>query len=82
MNAFRVVGLGFVILAFIASLITVNIRKKKESQSSILMRIIANYFQVMTATLAYGMRFPELMLLMFEPIGRVGQSSSTLLSFD
>jgi hypothetical protein len=82
MNAFRVVGLGFVILAFIAALITVNIRKKKESQSSILMRIIANYFQVMTATLAYGMRFPEMMLVLFEPIGRVGQSSSTLLSFD
>jgi hypothetical protein len=81
-NAIRVVGLGFVIVGFIAALIYVNIKKKKESQTSILMRIMANYLQVMTATLAYSMKFPELMKNLFVPIERIGSSSSTLLSFD
>ena len=82
MNAIRVVGLGLVIIGFIAALITVNIRKKKESQTSILMRIMANYLQVMTATLAYSMKFPEILKNMFFPVERVGSSSQTLLSFD
>lgn len=81
-NAIRVVGFGIIILGFIAALITVNIRKKKESQTSILMRIMANYLQVMTATLAYSMKFPEILLRLFIPVERVGSSSSTLLSFD
>jgi hypothetical protein len=81
-NAIRVVGLGILILGFIAALIFVNIKKKKESQTSILMRIMANYLQVMTATLAYSMKFPEILKNLFIPIERVGSSSETLLSFD
>lgn len=67
---------------FIVSLIVVNIRKKKESQTSILMRIMTNYLQVMSATLAYSMKFPQMLNDLFFPVEKVGASSQSLLSFD
>ena len=81
-NAIRVVGLIVVILIFIAALITVNIKKKKESQASILMRILANYMQIMTATLSYSMKFPDALIQMFTPIQKLGTGSAAVLSFD
>lgn len=81
-NALKVVGLGIVMLALIALLIVVNVRKKKESETSILMRIMANYMQVITATLAYSMKFPAILTSMFFPVEKVGTGSDSLLSFD
>ena len=82
LNAFRVVGLGIVILMFMMALVIVNIRKKKESQVSILMRIMTNYLQVMTATMAYSMKFPDMLNNMFIPVSRLGSSGETLMSYD
>ena len=82
LNAIRVVGLGITIVLFIIALIIVNIRKKKESQVSILMRIMTNYLQVMTATMAYSMKFPDMLNDMFIPVSRLGSSGETLMSYD
>ena len=70
------------VLLFIAALITVNIKKKKESQASILMRIFTNYLQIMTATLSYSMKFPDALIQMFTPVQKLGTGSSAVLSFD
>ena len=82
LNALKVIGLGAIVVAFIAVLIIVNVRKLKESQTSILMRIMANYLQIMTATLSYSMKFPSVLLSMFFPVQQLGTGSDSLLSFD
>ena len=76
------IGIGVMLLVFIVLLITVNIKKVKESQTSILFRIMTNYLQIMTATLAYGMKFPQILSNMFLPIERIGSSSGALVSYD
>ena len=81
-NGIRVVGLIIAILLFIAVLITINIKKKKESQTSILMRIMTNYLQIMTATLSYSMKFPDALLSLFLPVEKLGTGSAAVLSFD
>ena len=43
---------------------------------------MANYLQVMTATLSYGMKFPDALIELFTPVQKLGTSSQTLLSFD
>ena len=69
-------------LLFVAGIIIINIRKKRESQTSTLMRIFANYLQLMTAALNYEMNFPDIVATMFIPIQKVGSSTDSMLSFD
>ena len=82
LNAIRVVGVAILIIIFMVGLIVVNIRKKKESQVSVLMRILTNYLQIMTATMAYSMRFPKMLEDLFIPVSRLGSSGETMMSYD
>ena len=43
---------------------------------------MTNYLQVMTATLSYGMKFPDALLNIFIPVQKLGASSQSILSFD
>ena len=76
------IGMGAMVLAFMITLIAVNIKKVKESEISVLLRIMTNYLQVMTATMSYSMKFPSRLTNMFTPIERLGSSSGSLVSFD
>lgn len=82
LNAIRVVGVGIAVLLFISALIIMNIRKKKESQPSILMRIMTNYLQIMTATMSYSMKFPDTLNALFLPVEKLGSSGETIMSYD
>ena len=82
LNAIRVVGLFILILLFLTSLIIVNIKKKKESQLSILLKIFTNYLQLVATTMSFNLKFPSFLLEAFYPVERVGSSSESFLSFD
>jgi len=69
-------------ILFIMILIIVNIRKQKESETSILFRIMANYLQLMTVTMSFNLKFPKILEDAFAPVERVGSSSGALISFD
>ena len=43
---------------------------------------MANYLQIMTATLSYSMKFPAALMSMFFPMQQLGTGSDSLLSFD
>lgn len=43
---------------------------------------MTNYMQVMTATMAYSMKFPSILNQLFLPIERLGSSGETMVSFD
>ena len=82
LNSIRIFGLVLLVAVFFIIIIVVNIRKRKESQQSILLRILANYFQLLTATLSFNLKFPDAITEAFYPLERIGNSSEAFLSFD
>ena len=82
LNALRIAGLILLVSIFFIVLIVVAIRKRKESQQSILLRILANYLQLLTATLSFDMKFPKVVTEVFYPVQQVGSSSEAFLSID
>jgi hypothetical protein len=63
-------------------MIIVGIRKKKENQQSILLRILVNYFQLLTAALSFDLKFPTVLTEIFYPVQKIGASSEAFLSID
>ena len=70
------------VIIFIIMLIIVNLRKKEESQKSILMRIMTNYLQVITAMLSFNIKFPNVINDIFYPADKIGSTSTPFVSFD
>ena len=82
LNAIRVIGIGIIVFIFCQIIIIINIRKKKESELSTLLRILTNYLQLLTTSLSFDVNYPDALLEIFYPVERVGSSSDTFLSFD
>lgn len=82
LNVLRIIGLMILVAGFFVMFIIVGIKKKKESQQSILLRILTNYLQLLSATLSFNMKFPKVLTEMFYPIQKVGASSEAFLSID
>ena len=82
LNAVRVTGLLLLVFLFIMGLIIVNVRKTKESEMSVLLRIFTNYLQLITTSLSFGANYPDVLNNIFLPANKVGSSSETFLSFD
>lgn len=81
-NALRILGLILLVSIFFIIMIIINIRKKGESQQSILLRILTNYLQLLSAALSFDMKFPDALTEVFYPIEKVGASSEAFLSID
>ncbi|CAI2376021.1 unnamed protein product [Moneuplotes crassus] len=82
LNAIRVIGLMLLVFLFLMVIMIVNIKKAKESEFSILLRILTNYLQIITTSMSMTSKYPDLISNIFIPINRIGDSSSTFLSFD
>jgi len=82
MNAIRVIGVGLLVFGFFMMLISINVRKTKESELSVLLRIMTNYLQLLTTSLSFSTSFPTSLTDLFLPVKSVGSSSDTFLSFD
>ena len=70
------------IRTFLTVLIAISIRKKRENQTSILMRIMANYVQLMSVSMSFKVKFPVSLTQLFGPINMFGSTSDTYLSYD
>jgi hypothetical protein len=82
MNIIRLIGLMLLVIIFLMLLIIVNLRKTDESQKSILMRIMTNYLQVITAMLSFNISFPNIINELFLPAEKIGSTSTPFVSFD
>ena len=82
LNGFAVVGVALLVIIFYLGLITLNIRKKKDSLVSILTRILTNYLQLVTTSLSFELRFPNGLVSALEPLNTIGNSNQSFLSFD
>ena len=80
-NAIRVIGVLILAFIFLMLLIAINIRKTKESQTSILLRIFTNYLQLIAAAMSFNLRFPSSITSIFLPVNKIS-SSDTFMSFD
>ncbi|CAI2361643.1 unnamed protein product [Moneuplotes crassus] len=82
LNAIRLIA--FVVLAFLflMLLIYINLRKKKESDVSILLRILTNYIQLIAAFLTFNIKMPTNVTGLFAFTSRVSSPDETFLSFD
>jgi uncharacterized membrane protein YhaH (DUF805 family) len=61
---------------------SVNMNKKGDSNLSVSMRIMTNYFQVLTSAMSYNLKFPEFIIEFFAPIRQIGATSDSVMSFD
>ena len=82
LNIIRIIGIILVIIGFMTVLILININKKSESQVSTLMRILTNYLQVISVTLAMDAKYPESINDIFTVGEMIGSSSESFVSFD
>ena len=82
MNAIRIIGVGIAVFVFFMIIIVINVNKTKESQVSVLFKIMTNYLQLITTTMSFSTRFPENITSMFSIFEEVGGASDTFLSFD
>ena len=82
LNGIIVVFVIFIAFAFLLVLTITTIRKKKEDQVSILLRIMTNYLQLISAAYSFNLKFPDGFLEIFGSIEIIGASSDSFLSFD
>jgi hypothetical protein len=81
-NSIRVIGLGILVFIFFMILIAINVRKTKDSEVSILMRIMTNYLQIITTSSSFSSKYPTVVVDSLAPVQRFGGASDTFLSFD
>ena len=81
-NSIKVIGVILLVFIFLMVIIIINIRKSRESEMSVLMRILTNYVQLITASISGNIKFPDTITSIFIPAEQVGGSSDTFLSFD
>ncbi|CAI2377736.1 unnamed protein product [Moneuplotes crassus] len=82
MNTIRVILVSLIAFMFLMLLIYVNLRKKKESQLSILFRILTNYLHLITAFFTFGFNLPNSFKGLFSLTIRVSSPDESFLSFD
>ena len=81
-NVLRIIGLILLVSLFFIIMIVVGIRKRRESQQSILLRIMANYLQLLTAAMSFNLKFPASLSDVLFPAEKIGTSTEAFLSFD
>jgi len=69
-------------MVFLGILIYINVRKKKENQFSILLRILTNYIHLISTTLSFNIEVPDSFTSIFSQFESVGSPNETFFSFD
>jgi hypothetical protein len=81
-NFIRIWIVVLISFAFLMLLIVTTIRKTRENQTSILLRIMTNYIQLITASLGFDLKYPSQISNFFGISDSIGSASDTYLSFD
>ena len=82
LNALKFIGVVIAAFAFLMIMIIVLIRKKKENQTSILIRILTNYLQLISVSMTFNVKFPVSLSDIFGFVDTIGSSSDAFLSYD
>ena len=82
LNGFRLFGLLLLLIIFVIIIIWSNIKTQKDSESAILIRILTNYFQIVTSAASFNLTFPRSLNSFFDGVKAVGESAKIFLSVD
>lgn len=82
LNFFRILGLLILLVLFVVVVIWSNMRTVEDSPTSILIRILTNYFQIITSAASFNLTFPSSLQGFFEGVKTVGESAKIFLSID
>lgn len=82
-NLMRIIALALLFVLWIAANIFVNIRKKRENNFAILIKILSNYFQILSTTMSFSFKWPTFITSFLEGISFLGKGSyEAVISFD
>lgn len=84
-NSLRLTGVIIVVVAYFVALIYVNIKANTTGEqrlSTVYMRILTNYFQILTLASSYDLSWSDNMKLFLQYISIIAQSSQILFSVD
>ena len=81
-NSMRILFVLTIVLVIIMVLILFNIRKQKESEASIVGKILTNYLHMISTSASFNIAFPKQFYEFFSPAKQIAQSTDTILSFD
>jgi hypothetical protein len=82
MNIIRSTGVLIVATLFITGIIIVNIRKTRANNFSILLRILTNYIQLISASLSFNIKIPFSFTSVFSTPNKVNSPNEAFFSFD
>lgn len=82
LNSIRIIFFSILIFCTVATFIFLNLRKTKETFSSLASRILVNYLHCVSASFSYNLAFPTFMTESMSPLQKLGESSETIVSFD
>lgn len=82
LNGVKVIGIALLIFIFLLVLVGIAIRKKRENQTSILLRILANYLQLLAVSTAFRVNYPSSFMEAMNSAESLGSVSETFLSFE
>lgn len=82
LNFFRLFGIFILLIILVILVIWSNIRTLKDSPQSILIRIMTNYFQIITSAASFNLSFPSSLEGFFSGVKTVGETAKIFLSVD
>ncbi|CDW74826.1 UNKNOWN [Stylonychia lemnae] len=78
----KVIGLFSAFLIAMGILIYFNLKQTKQSEVNVLLRIVTNYFQIMTTTGAYNLEWPAYLIEMFGVYNTMGDALDNFVSIE
>ncbi|CDW73872.1 UNKNOWN [Stylonychia lemnae] len=81
-NLIYISGIFLLLVIALAFLLWINLRTQKESETSIVIRILLNYIQVLTSAAAFNLNWPYYLQAFFGIYSEVGQIAENIISFD
>ncbi|CAI2365361.1 unnamed protein product [Moneuplotes crassus] len=82
LNSFQVFGTILLVICFYIFMMVINVRRTSESELSVLLRILANYLQLISVSTAMSNEYPSIMIAISIPVKWLGGSSDAFLSLD
>eukprot|EP00347_Sterkiella_histriomuscorum_P011816 403370990 len=82
MNLLYILGIFIGLVVALLILLWINLRSKNESETSIAIRILMNYFHILTSAASFNLNWPAYLEKFLGIYSAVGQSAETFISFD
>lgn len=78
----KYIAVSLIVFIFMMILIVINVRKTKESELSVLIRILTNYMQLMATILSFSPALPSSVNTVLFPSEKIGGASESFIAVD